>query len=74
MLEGFAELLEDGLDVGLLHRGLALDEVGEFLSADEVVVVDSRGEVLAVSGALAVFVLGFNKFLRHSLKSKKVKR
>jgi hypothetical protein len=39
-----------------------------------VVVVDSRGEVLAVSGALAVFVLGFNKFLRHSLKSKKVKK
>ena len=71
VFEGFAKFLKDGLDVGLLHRGLALDEVGELLSADEVVVVDSRGEVLAVSGALAVFVLGFNKFLRHELKVKK---
>ena len=44
---------------------LALDEVREFLSTDEVVVVDSLCEVLAVGLAEAVFVLRLNKFLRH---------
>ena len=44
---------------------LALDEVREFLSTDEVVVVDSLCEVLAIGLAEAVFVLRLNKFLRH---------
>ena len=57
MLESLAELLEDGLDVGLLDRGLALDELSEFLGPDEVVVVDSRCKVLAVGRTLAVLVL-----------------
>ena len=66
VLEGFAEFLKNGLDITLLHGGLALDKFREFLSANEVGVVDGGGVVLAVSGALAVFVLGFNKFLRHT--------
>ena len=66
VLEGFAQFLEHGLDVALLDGGLSLDELSEFLGTDKVVVVDSRGEVLALSLAVAVLVLGFNKFLRHN--------
>ena len=68
VLEGFAQFLEHGLDVALLHRCLALDEVGEFLGADEMVVVHCHRVVLTVSLAVAVLVLRFNEFLRHSLK------
>ena len=68
MLEGLAQLLEHGLDVALLHRGLALDEVGELFGGHEVVVVNGLGKVLAVGFAGGVLVLCFNEFLTHCFK------
>ena len=65
VLHGTAKLVEDGLDVGLLHTGLSLDELSEFLGLDEVLVVDGRGEVLAIGGRLVVLVLDLFEFLRH---------
>ena len=44
-----------------------MDEVGQFFGSYEVVVIDSLGKVLAISGAVTVFVSGFNKFLTHFL-------
>ena len=57
VLEGFAQFLQHGLDVALLDGGLTLDEVGKFLSANEVVVVNGHGIILAESGTLFVLVL-----------------
>ena len=41
----------------LLDGGLTLDEVGKFLSANEVVVVNGHGIILAEGGTLFVLVL-----------------
>ena len=57
VLEGFAQFLQHGLDVALLDGGLTLDEVGQLLGADEVVVVNSHGIILAEGGTLFVLVL-----------------
>ena len=75
VLHGTAELVEDGLDVGLLHRSLGLDELGQFLGGDEMLVVDSRGEPLTVGGRVVVGVLEFFEFLGHNFeKLKKLKK
>ena len=47
VLEGFAQFLQHGLDIALLDGGLTLDEVGQLLGADEVVVVNGHGIILA---------------------------
>ena len=66
MLEGFTELLEHGLDVTLLDGGLTLDEVCQLFGANEMVVIDGLGKILAEGLTVTVFVLRFNKFLSHS--------
>ena len=65
VLQGTAQLVEYGLDVTLLHRCLCLDELGQFLGLDEMLVVDSRGEPLALGSAVVVLVLEFLEFLTH---------
>ena len=65
VLHRTAELVEHGLDVTLLHTGLGLDEVGQLLGLDEVLVVDCRGEPLAVGGRFVVLVLDLFEFLAH---------
>ena len=67
VFHGTTQLVEHGLDVGFLDRCLLLDVVGQFLGLDEVLVVDCRGEPLAVGGRFVVLVLKFGKFLRHVL-------
>ena len=57
VLHRAAELVEDGLDVALLDAGLCLDELGQFLGLDEMLVVDRRGEPLAVGCGIVVLVL-----------------
>ena len=72
VLHGTAELVEDGLDVGLFDRCLCLDEIGELLGLDEVLIVDRRGEPLAKGCGVVVGVLEFFEFLTHFfLKLKK---
>ena len=68
MLHGCTEFIEDGLDVGFLDGGLGLDKLGQLLGLDEVLVVDRRGEPLAVGRGLVVGVLDFSEFLRHVFK------
>ena len=63
MLEGFAQFLEYGLDITLLHGSLTLDELSQFLSAYEVAVVNSGSIVLSVSQTVTVLVLRFNVLL-----------
>ena len=46
VLQCASHLVEHGLDVRLLHRGLGLDELRQLLGLDEAVVVHRRGEVL----------------------------
>ena len=67
VLERLTEFLEHGLDVGLLHGGLTLDEVSEFLGTDEMIVIHGLGKVLPIGFAVTVLVLGFDKFLCHKL-------
>jgi len=67
VLHGAAQLVEHGLDVALLDRSLGLDEVGQLLGLDEVLIVDRRGKPLAVGRRLVVLVLNFLKFLTHNL-------
>ena len=75
VLHRTAELVEDGLDVGLLHRSLGLDEFGKLLGLDEVLVVDSCGEPLTIGGRVVVGVLEFFEFLGHNFeKLKKLKK
>ena len=57
MLHGLAQLLEYGLDVRLLDRALRLDEFAQVVGADEIVVVDCLGEVLAACAGSRVCVL-----------------
>ena len=57
VLEGFAQFLQHGFDVALLDGGLTLDEVGQLLGADEVVVVNGHGIILAEGSTLFVLVL-----------------
>jgi hypothetical protein len=45
-----------------------LDEIGELLSLDEVLVIDSRGEPLAERSTVVVRVLELLEFLTHNLK------
>jgi hypothetical protein len=49
MLHGSAQLVEHGLDIRLLHRGLLLNEVRQFLRTDEMVVIHGSRVVLAVT-------------------------
>jgi archaeosine-15-forming tRNA-guanine transglycosylase len=65
VLHGAAQFVEHGLDVTLLDARLRLDEVGQFLGLDEVLVVDRRGEPLAIGRLLIVLVLNFLEFLTH---------
>ena len=67
VLQGTTQLIEDSLDVALLHRGLGLDELGQLLGLNELVVVDRLTEVLLVGGAETVVVLILNEFLTHTL-------
>ena len=57
VLQSLAELLQDGLDVALLHTGLELDELGKLLGADEIVVIHRLRVVLAIRLAVTVVVL-----------------
>ena len=65
------ELVEDSLDVGLLHRCLRLDELGQFLGLNEVLVVDSRSEPLTEGAAAVVLILDLFEFLTHNFEKLK---
>jgi len=65
VLHGLAQFVEGSLDVAALQRCLALDESGDVVGLDEVLVIDGRCIILAVSGALGVVVLLFNVLLTH---------
>jgi hypothetical protein len=57
VLHGTTEFVEDGLDIGLLHAGLRLDELSQLLGLNETVVIDGLREILPVSQTVAVLVL-----------------
>ena len=65
VLQGTTELIKDGLDIGLLHCGLSLDELSQLLGLDEALIVDRCGEPLAIGCGLVVLVLDFTKLLAH---------
>ena len=75
VLHRLTEFLKHGLDVTLLHRCLTLDEVRQFLGADEVVVIHRSGVVLSVALRIVlVLVLCLNKLLTHKNTNKKYKK
>ena len=65
VLQRLAQLVEHRLDVALLHRCLRLDERGQLLGLDELLVIHRRGIVLAIGVRILVVVLHLNEFLTH---------
>ena len=49
VLHGGTQFVEGGLDVTALQRGLCLDEVGNLVGLDELLVIDGLGVILVVS-------------------------
>ena len=66
VLHGLSQFVEGALDVASLQRCLGLDESGDVVGLDKVLVIDGRCIVLAVGGALGVVVLFLNVLLTHS--------
>ena len=65
MLQGGAQLVEGGFDVRALQCGLRLDEVGDLVGLNELLVVHGLRIVLVVGLREAVVVLCLNVLLTH---------